>query len=833
MSTAVSPSREDARRPSNLRGLLDTGALIAAGALAGFGILMWIAANWDGFGKWGRFSLVAAALTVSALGAVLSNKARVPLSLAGILCIGGLFALIGQTYQTGADPWQLFALWAALALPWALAARSDAVWPALVVVAFAAIGLYFQIEAGPNWLQPESRVLPLWLIAFAITGALSPFAGIDEWTGPTKWAFRLAAVLTALLVLSTTIPAILDDKGSNILVLAGYAVVGLAILAIVMTHPLDVALLAVYVLALDVLIITGVGYLMFARNNPHFETGSFLGLGLIATAVVAGSAAAILKLMRTSDGATPAMSQAASASRTWPVVVMTGIGALLAAVPFIVFLGATFGVFLEKGGGTYLVGGAILAGAVTLLRTKGNLGFGQQFGIIAFITGLLLFGFGLYRDLSGMEASLALFVLITGLALLMPDDWTVGLMGALAGGFAAYVASDLVYLAYGVQDVGFSAYRVGAGAKYVAAIGALGLIALEERRGFFGVRENAIGRYLSGLVAAALLFVMWGAGQTFMLFGGWGGGWTPTAPAQQLPLINLNLVTLSALVMTAFACWWLARKMPDLKTPTGAAVAALLLILTLVAPSMGAVVLVLAAALTTGRRPLALLAAFAGLWLIGAFYYWLGWPLTHKAYLMAGLGLALGAVAYASHAKLSALVPGGEAHVPLSSGPLSTGMAAALILASTISTGVLAAQTIRQKEAILETGRTIYVPLAPVDPRSLMQGDYMALRFELPSELPPPVVAGDPPVRAIASLDARSVAKVTTLAGASYKPTSDEIIITLARKHGRWMFATDAWYFKEGTADTYAKAKFGEFRVAPDGEALLVGLADENLQALK
>ena len=833
MSTAMSPTGAEARSPRDLRGLLDTGALVAAGALVGFGILMAIAANWDGLGKWGRFSLVAAALTVSALGAILSNKARVPLSLAGIMSIGGLFALIGQTYQTGADPWQLFALWAALALPWALAARSDAVWSALVVVAFAAIGLYFQIEAGPNWLQAESRVLPLWLVAFAITAALSPFAGIDEWTGPVKWAFRLAAVLTALLVLSTTIPAILDDKGSNILVLAGYAVVGLAILAIVMTHPLDVALLAVYVLALDVLIITGIAYLMFVANNPRVETGSFLGLGLIATAVVAGSAAAILKLIRTSDGATPAISQAASASRTWPVVVMTGIGALLAAVPFIAFLGATFGVFLEKGGGTYLVGGAILAGAATLLRSKGDLGFGQQFGIIAFITGLILFGFGLYRDLSAIEASLALFVLVTGLALLMPDDWTVGLMGALAGGFAAYILSDLVYLAYGIHDAGYTPYRFGAGAKYVAAIGALGLIALQERSGYFGAREDAAGRYLSGLAAAALVLVMWSAGQTFLLFGGWGGGWTPAVPHQQLPLVNINLVTLSGLAMTAFACWWLARKFPDLTTPTGLAAAALLLILTLFAPSLGAAVLVGAAALTTDRRSLALLAAFAGLWLIGTFYYWLGWPLTHKAYLMAGLGLALGAVAYATHAKLSAILPGGETRAPLMSGPLSTGLTAALILASAAATGVLAAQTIRQKEAIIETGRTIYVPLAPVDPRSLMQGDYMALRFELPLELPPPEVAGDPPVRAVAMLDSRGIAKVTTLAGASYKPGSEEIIINLARKHGRWMFATDAWYFKEGTADTYAKAKFGEFRVSPDGDALLVGLADEGLQGLK
>ena len=41
----------------------------------------------------------------------------VPMGLLAMLGMGALFAYFGQTYQTGADPWQLFALWAALSLP--------------------------------------------------------------------------------------------------------------------------------------------------------------------------------------------------------------------------------------------------------------------------------------------------------------------------------------------------------------------------------------------------------------------------------------------------------------------------------------------------------------------------------------------------------------------------------------------------------------------------------------------------------------------------------------------------------------------------------------------
>ncbi len=43
----------------------------------------------------------------------------------------------------------------------------------------------------------------------------------------------------------------------------------------------------------------------------------------------------------------------------------------------------------------------------------------------------------------------------------------------------------------------------------------------------------------------------------------------------------------------------------------------------------------------------------------------------------------------------------------------------------------LAAAGIFGKERLLARGDTIYLRLAPVDPRSLMQGDYMALNFAI------------------------------------------------------------------------------------------------------
>src|SRR5207247_8096849 len=41
------------------------------------------------------------------------------------------------------------------------------------------------------------------------------------------------------------------------------------------------------------------------------------------------------------------------------------------------------------------------------------------------------------------------------------------------------------------------------------------------------------------------------------------------------------------------------------------------------------------------------------------------------------------------------------------------------------------------KERQLESGKVVYLELAPVDPRSLMQGDYMALRFKIANDARP------------------------------------------------------------------------------------------------
>ena len=131
--------------------------------LLGSAAVCWVAANWQDMTKVQRFAGVQGLLAVSALVAAWAGlrlrgtpgvRRSIPgalLALAGML-LGALLALLGQTYQTGADTWELFAWWAVLLLPWALAAASQAVWLLWALVMNVALVLWLGERAFNGWL---------------------------------------------------------------------------------------------------------------------------------------------------------------------------------------------------------------------------------------------------------------------------------------------------------------------------------------------------------------------------------------------------------------------------------------------------------------------------------------------------------------------------------------------------------------------------------------------------------------------------------------------------------------------------------------------------------
>lgn len=144
------------------------------------------------------------------------------------------------------------------------------------------------------------------------------------------------------------------------------------------------------------------------------------------------------------------------------------------------------------------------------------------------------------------------------------------------------------------------------------------------------------------------------------------------------------------------------------------------------------------------------------------------------------------------------------------------------------------------KERLIARGDVVYLRLAPIDPRSLMQGDYMALNFSVANEVR--AAHGTEQTRLareemiVIRRDDRNEGHFVRL----YKGeplAAGELLLRVQNVPSRWggnavKVSTDAWFFQEGQAGRYEKAKFGEFRVDASGQALLVGMRDEGLGAM-
>lgn len=150
--------------------------------------------------------------------------------------------------------------------------------------------------------------------------------------------------------------------------------------------------------------------------------------------------------------------------------------------------------------------------------------------------------------------------------------------------------------------------------------------------------------------------------------------------------------------------------------------------------------------------------------------------------------------------------------------------------------------SIAGKERLLAEGRVVYLQLMPVDPRSLMQGDYMALRFGVAEEAMRalPRTEGEQnwnegfinrDGRIVASLDEKGVATFARLDDGQ-PLTANEVLLRYRVRNGQLKFATNAYFFQEGTSEQYVTTSYGLFRVDEDGEMLLTNLCDGDLKVL-
>jgi uncharacterized membrane-anchored protein len=162
-------------------------------------------------------------------------------------------------------------------------------------------------------------------------------------------------------------------------------------------------------------------------------------------------------------------------------------------------------------------------------------------------------------------------------------------------------------------------------------------------------------------------------------------------------------------------------------------------------------------------------------------------------------------------------------------------MAKKIALLSLIIILALINWSIYKKEAHIQHGEVLYLELAPVDPRSLMQGDYMALRFKIANDIRQALPKEN---YRIPAQDGEVIVTLAPNRVGSYKAlyagqtlSSDERRIHFRVRNSQVKLATNAFFFEEGHAKDYQSARYGEFRVE-NGEVLLVNMYDKDLKRL-
>lgn len=183
-----------------------------------------VAANWAQISPPMRLAAAQVAVVLAAVAALLPGLSRLVqtlLLLLACMLLGAVLAQVGQMYQTGADPWQLFALWALLMLPWVIAGKSVVLcllwafignvalllWAtqageahasmSLAMFAFWNGGLLMAWETAWKRLAWTRRTAGPRLVALWLLGGLAFYAAMEAGTADAFWTWAMSWWLLA------------------------------------------------------------------------------------------------------------------------------------------------------------------------------------------------------------------------------------------------------------------------------------------------------------------------------------------------------------------------------------------------------------------------------------------------------------------------------------------------------------------------------------------------------------------------------------------------------------------------------------------------------------
>ena len=151
--------------------------------------------------------------------------------------------------------------------------------------------------------------------------------------------------------------------------------------------------------------------------------------------------------------------------------------------------------------------------------------------------------------------------------------------------------------------------------------------------------------------------------------------------------------------------------------------------------------------------------------------------------------------------------------------------------------------SVLQKERHLHSGTVMILALQPVDPRSLIQGDYMVLRFALERDIGNALSAqmhesgsNQEEVfsqKAVVRLDSSGEAVFVRLDSGRPLAEDEHLLAFNYRSGRRIIIGTGAFFFQEGYGNAYGQAKYAEMRVDSQGKSLITHLLDEDKKRIE
>lgn len=273
------------------------------------GVVFFFAFNWVTLSSFEKFSLLQGTVVVTAAGAAFCVRKPLLshlLLLSASVLVGVFLAVFGQIYQTGADAWQLFALWVLLILPWTLLSRFALQWVLWFGLLNLALALWWD-HVPWHWATDKTDLMAV--LAIVNGGALilretlrqrEDFGWLDGlWT---RWLLVGAVLVLMFLPLRQllTLKGIPWDShtiGIGLLAVLSYAL----IFVIYRFVWLDLPVLAIWALCMCLVVISSV-FFHFVTEEIVSEISGVLLTGCLAIALFSLAASWLRKTSAKSGG---------------------------------------------------------------------------------------------------------------------------------------------------------------------------------------------------------------------------------------------------------------------------------------------------------------------------------------------------------------------------------------------------------------------------------------------------------------------------------------------------------------------------------------------------